>query len=308
MDKPFLTITQQVELLQSRGVQTDADTPRILLAEGYYSVINGYKTPFIDETAAKSAGEDRYLAGTTFHDIYSLFRFDRELRELTFHYLIRVEASVRTICAHTFSERHRGYGDYLERSNYSTEDEYRKFGLDNYGSDWGKLKRKLENKAAKSRRDPIVHYRRIHGGVPLWVLANDLTFGEIEHFFNLMRPDERRAVCKRISEVTNRLGDRELGFFSPDEARVSLDTLVKARNICAHDERLYCARIGERKSDTYASVLRRMRRFVSEGDYSEMLARINSLVKRYSGPGGTLGHVIAGMGLSATHQENIATR
>lgn len=48
MDKPFLTIRQQIDLLESRGVETSEATASILLREGYYSVVNGYKNPFVD--------------------------------------------------------------------------------------------------------------------------------------------------------------------------------------------------------------------------------------------------------------------
>lgn len=82
MDKPFKTIEEQVELLEARGVATDDDTPEVLLREGYYSVVNGYKAPFIDKEKTESAKDDRYLPGTSFADIYALFMFDRELRML----------------------------------------------------------------------------------------------------------------------------------------------------------------------------------------------------------------------------------
>ena len=82
MDKPFKTIEEQGELLEARGVATDDDTPEVLLREGYYSVVNGYKAPFIDKEKSESAKDDRYLPGTSFADIYALFMFDRELRML----------------------------------------------------------------------------------------------------------------------------------------------------------------------------------------------------------------------------------
>lgn len=82
MDKPFKTIEEQVELLEARGVATDDDTPEVLLREGYYSVVNGYKAPFIDKEKTESVKDDRYLPGTSFADIYALFMFDRELRML----------------------------------------------------------------------------------------------------------------------------------------------------------------------------------------------------------------------------------
>lgn len=82
MDKPFKTIEEQVELLEARGVATDDGTPEVLLREGYYSVVNGYKEPFVDKEKSESAKDDHYLPGTSFADIYALFMFDRELRML----------------------------------------------------------------------------------------------------------------------------------------------------------------------------------------------------------------------------------
>lgn len=42
-DKPFLTIDEQVRLLESRGLDVDEDTGPTLMREGYYSIVNGYK-------------------------------------------------------------------------------------------------------------------------------------------------------------------------------------------------------------------------------------------------------------------------
>lgn len=40
--KPFLPIDDQVRLLGQRGLAVDANTTRILMCEGYYSIVNGY--------------------------------------------------------------------------------------------------------------------------------------------------------------------------------------------------------------------------------------------------------------------------
>lgn len=54
--KPFLTVEQQVDLLESRGMKTDERTGPVLLREGYYQVVNGYKEPFLDA----GAGPDQF--------------------------------------------------------------------------------------------------------------------------------------------------------------------------------------------------------------------------------------------------------
>lgn len=57
-------------------MKTDDTSGSILLREGYYSVVNGYKDPFINREAMAAAGDDRYREGTTLTDIYDLFSFD----------------------------------------------------------------------------------------------------------------------------------------------------------------------------------------------------------------------------------------
>ena len=47
MSKPFKTIEEQIALPNMRGVKTDSDTSTILLRESYYSIVNGYKEPFM---------------------------------------------------------------------------------------------------------------------------------------------------------------------------------------------------------------------------------------------------------------------
>ena len=56
MNKPFLTIEEQVDLLERRGVSTNDETSATLMREGYYSIVNGYKAPFLDR-GGKFQGE-----------------------------------------------------------------------------------------------------------------------------------------------------------------------------------------------------------------------------------------------------------
>lgn len=47
--KPFSTLTEQVDILKSRGmiIEDEEKAKCILLRENYYNVINGYKKPFL---------------------------------------------------------------------------------------------------------------------------------------------------------------------------------------------------------------------------------------------------------------------
>lgn len=103
MAKEFKTFAQLIELLESRGVATDATTVDCLRRESYYAVINGYKGPFLDKNAAQSSSDDVFREGTSFKNIYDLFLFDRELRQLIFSYLARAEAVRKNAVVYSFS-------------------------------------------------------------------------------------------------------------------------------------------------------------------------------------------------------------
>lgn len=308
MEKPFLTIEEQVRLLESRGMSTDENTPKQLLREGYYSIVNGYKRPFLDVARSISARDDRYARGSIFSELYELFSFDRKLREITFPYLIRAEATVKTAVAYCFSERHTRHRDYLLQENYCTREEFESMGVHgtDYAGEVSGLISILRDRSERSGTDFVKHYRKEHGGVPLWVLCNDLTFGTIEHFFNLMKPEEKNSVCKAITSSTGRLGDRKLGYFNVQEACTGLEGLVKFRNICAHDERLYCAVVGGRKQINYSRMVRYLERYLSEDEYREFADQVSKHLTRGLKSKDTLLHVLAPLGMEELvgHFEN----
>jgi abortive infection bacteriophage resistance protein len=61
---------------------------RILERENYYNVINGYKELFLASKATATADE-AYKTGTTFDEVYALYNFDRELRNIYLKYLLK---------------------------------------------------------------------------------------------------------------------------------------------------------------------------------------------------------------------------
>lgn len=283
MGKPFLTVEEQIELLERRGVSRTEGEHCALMREGYYSIINGYKEPFLEPVVTKDDLSDRYKDGTSFDDIFTLFTFDRSLRALTFRNLIKAEATARTAIAYTFASAHRGQDAYLLQESYCSEQEYLEYNRSNnsYADELSGLTSILKRTRDKSDSDFISHYRNAHGSVPIWVLCNALTFGNIQHFFNLMKPNEKASVCKMIAESTGRKGSKLLGYFDVDEARVSLEVLVKFRNLCAHDERLYCAHVGARKNVGYSKMIWMLERFLTEEEFYGFLRDVTNLVKNY---------------------------
>ena len=111
--KPFKTIEEQIGILRRRGMMVDDSAAQVLMREGYYSIVNGYKAPFIDRHRTLECGEDRYKDGTRFDDMLRLFEFDRALRELTFHSLIKAEISSSNLLRATKKPQVIGYAGGL---------------------------------------------------------------------------------------------------------------------------------------------------------------------------------------------------
>ena len=116
-DKEFKTYTQQRTILESRGLiivhpRTFRD---IMLREGYYNVINGYKKHFLAATLP-----EKYIAGTTFEQLYALYSFDQELRTLFMPGLLKIEKHIKALLAYYFSERY-GHDDrlYMDINNFN---------------------------------------------------------------------------------------------------------------------------------------------------------------------------------------------
>ena len=76
------TIDQQIDILKSRGliIKNENFAKDILSRKNYYNIINAFKEFFIDNNNLSS--EEKYLENTTFEAVYSLYKFDLQLREL----------------------------------------------------------------------------------------------------------------------------------------------------------------------------------------------------------------------------------
>ena len=288
-------------ILARRGVACDENTPVALLRDGYYAIVNGYKAPFLDREATAAAGEDRYVAGVRFDDLYGLFSYDRSLRAATFRYLMMVETLMRSLMSYSFCEVHRATEAYLKPTCYTPKAHYLR-GERHYDGDLAWMVNTLEHHARGVEEDSpdggdgsdvrVAHYRDNHGGVPLWVLMCELTFGNLKYFYALMRREEQQAVCRRVGLICR--GKEELGP-TREQLYADLELMVDARNVCAHEERLWNARMGDRQ--TLGDLLGVICGYLVEADRREYLGLLGHIVDDVSSKRPLLGSVIAASGI-----------
>lgn len=225
---------------------------RILESENYYNVVNGYKEFFLAPRTGTTTNET-YISGATFDEIYALYCFDRNIRNIYLRYLLQVENKFKTVVSHEFSELY-GYNNYLKLENFQSTpstDPYVLSGIArrerlniNDPSDLAKIQRisaeerissitelfgdiqkEISRQMAK-HHNVVTHYMTEHGYIPLWVLVNVLTFGKITNFYFNMKDADKIRIARKFS-------------LQPDELHKYMVNLGIARNLCAHDERFF---------------------------------------------------------------------
>lgn len=283
MAKEFKTIEELVELLASRNVRTDDDTARALRRDGYYAIVNGYKDTFLDREAMRSSDDDVYKDGTTFRQIYDLFPFDRDMRNAVFPYLTMAESVMKNAVVYAFCERNPKVDAYLDRSSYTSARDmlvpegFKGNKAAEHGRNMSDLMRRLNGKLRPSEhmRPFIRHYPESYGAVPLWVLQNDLTFGNVSHFYQLQKRGVQNGACRVVAEVAGhgrRIGARSL--------LRAFAVLSGFRNICAHEDRFYCADV---KGAHVDGMLGALDLVLPRDERDRMFADLNLVAESYGG-------------------------
>ena len=231
-DKSYKSYRQQLNILRSRGMvigkgSQGSRVMRILERENYYNVINGYKELFLDVKATPTTNET-YKTGTTFNEVYALYNFDRELRNIYLKYILKIENTFKTVISHEFSAKY-GHDNYLKLENFDNSSER---NISSAIKLIGDIQQEIARQMNKHHQ-VITHYMTEHGYIPLWVLVNVLTFGKIENFYKNMKPADRIIISKQFS-------------LQPDELAKFMHMLALARNKCAHDERFFDMKFRER--------------------------------------------------------------
>lgn len=219
-EKIFIDTRTQIGILKNRGVtiKNKRTAKKLIQNVNYYNLINGYKEPFLKQKTPY----EKYKAGTTLEEIYALYDFDRKLRVITIEYILEIEKRIKSLISYCFSKAH-GHKNYLKLENFDTQGKNKYRQVCKLLSE---LYKKIERNIGKDLS--ISHYVNGKNYLPLWVLVNTLSIGDISKFYSNMLQQERNDVARRL-----KWGIRE------HELASALFFLSTIRNRCAHDERLY---------------------------------------------------------------------
>lgn len=243
MIKTFKTIEEQIEILKSKGLVINyyEDAKEILLRENYFFV-SGYRHLFM-----KSSKDRMFITGTTFEELYALFNFDRQLRNVFFKNLLIIENNCKSIFSYQMSKK---YGikekNYLNPANFDQSSDKNRQINDLLK----KIKRQIRINGGQ--HTATMHYITNYGFVPFWVVVKVLSFGLISELFTVMKREDQKEVAV------------EFGI-SADELATYLPLLANFRNLCAHEDIMYDHKTQRRIDNTkYHSMLEIP---VMDGDY-----------------------------------------
>ncbi len=212
--KPFKSYEEQVKLLRTRGLIVDDKdfAIEILSNINYYRLINAYGLEYIDKNT------DTYIEGTTFEKIFTIYEFDRQLRQLLFGYIEQAEITLRTAVAYELGKQYGPLG-YLQKGNYDE-----KFDIIRFQQT---LNREEEN---HKDNDSMRHYTANYVGIPIWVASEFMSFGTLSIVYQHMLKPNKQSI---VNSVIKSNPPKPYYFES------WVHQLVHVRNICAHYGRLY---------------------------------------------------------------------
>ncbi len=216
MEKIFKSLNEQIEILKFKGL-TISDVQyakEILLRENYF-FINGYRHLFMSEN------KEKYIEGTTFEEVYSLFLFDRVFRNIIFKNLLIIENHLKSVISYQLSKKY-GYKevDYLKAKNFTSDPEKSRQVNDIIK----KMKRQVRVNA--NQHTATFHYMNNYGYIHLWIMVKVLSFGIVGELYLILKKEDKCAIADIFGIEVDVLEDY-------------LPILANYRNLCAHEEIVY---------------------------------------------------------------------
>ena len=211
--KEYKSNEELIDYLSSKGIiiSNKKDASEKIERYTYYSIVNTYKNIFKDKNGD-------YINNVSFDDIYAIFEFDKNLKNIVLKYCLEIETVIKSIMANQISKIY-GIKDYLNISNWDN-----KINVEIREN----LLEKINNEIEKDYNvhTAVTHYIDKYGFVPPYVLVKILTFGVASSYYGLLKQSDRQAIAKYF-----KISDKLL--------KQILKNLTTVRNVAAHSDRLY---------------------------------------------------------------------
>ncbi|MDW4107408.1 Abi family protein [Staphylococcus saprophyticus] len=237
--------------------------------------------------------EDYFIVGTSPSHLEALMKFDERIRNIFLQRILKIEEKLKDVIVQSFYEYHTNNGkkksvlhvlhresEYLKRAYYNLNEkktfqileksQYRYTVFSNVKSDstmknkpktyiikksetYDKLIARIYGDIGRQRRKSkyISSYLDKHTYLPMWVLTNILTFGQISKLYDIQKEDIQNKI---ISKLKLEESNVDIDISVVNLSRV-MNILAIFRNLCAHNERMYCEKISIPIDDDFMKYL-----------------------------------------------------
>ncbi|WP_332671657.1 Abi family protein [Aromatoleum sp.] len=210
--KPATTYTEQVALLQARGmVIDDPERAAFYLQHLNYYRLGAYWLPFEAEHASHC-----FRPGTRFETVLDLYVFDRELRLLVLDAVERIEVSIRSQWAYQLAHQHGPHAHLDAGLAYKRR---------HWESNLAKLKAELD----RSDETFVKHLAQTYSEdmPPVWAVCEIMSLGLLSRWYGNLKPMPTRRAIADVYGLDQRVLESWLHH------------LTFIRNTCAHHSRLW---------------------------------------------------------------------
>ena len=217
MEKTFKTLDEQVQILKEKGlVINDIEYAKSILLRENYFFLTGYRFLFV-----KSLSDRRFNSGTSFEELYAMFLFDRQLRNILFKNILVFENNLKSIMAYVMSKNH-GYKEknYLIKNNF-VHDSSRNRQINDLIH---KMKRQISING--KQHSATSHFIDNYGYIPLWVVVKVLSFGIVGELYTILQNEDKKEIA-------------DIFKIDIDSFQSYLPILANYRNLCAHEDICY---------------------------------------------------------------------
>jgi abortive infection bacteriophage resistance protein len=219
MGKIAMTIQEQINLLQSRGMIIDdiEKASEVLLDVGYYR-LGFYWFPFEVPCQKGSQRTHEFNSGTNFNDAVKLYYFDYALRTILLKYINRIEVNFRTYMVYYVSNVYKTCPTWFVSPNIVSKQYISSFDKEVY--------------TPKFRRTKVIaahHRNHINDRyAPAWKVLEFMTLGSNVLLYKSLLDLE---VQKKISA--------HFGVKYTSKFENYMEVITCLRNTCAHGGVLY---------------------------------------------------------------------
>lgn len=214
VDKPFLTMDEQIELLKNRGLRIqNVEIAKSFLLENNYYRISGY--------TLSMRNNDVFFPDASFNNIVDIYNFDISFRNVVLYFLEIVEVKIKSLYIHEFSKKYGPFG-YMDYRNFSNNNLYFKV--------LRKVKASKKNRVRYEKYLKHYKYDLKSNKLPFWVIIELFSLSDISILFSISDKNIKSIVSEGLGLKFEN---------SYNTLKNYMDWLVMLRNICAHGGRIY---------------------------------------------------------------------